>query len=520
MNNAQSRLESIRPSIREDLRYVAELVGKDAEPSTDFRIWNVATSRLHQVTAAFEALNDPRLVQLGNACLELIHLLASQKFTEPSEACQRLLACLQILGDHCHRVSKTNPDPRWHHDLLTALAVTDQAAAAPLPEIKAEELQAAAKAQVGDYQDALLAWLTGQKPEQSMAQIARILQSLKLPMANTPISDLAELAEALRTHKTTFDGYARQCLSRGERLLQQMASGEDYSARAAELQEKLAPLLAGLPETNTNAISIDVDAINNGHYWRPHRPAPADRETWAGLAAALRDDLHFVIESLDVTTRTTPAQTPDMRPVAERLNTASQVLQATNLADWAAQLTAIAVDVAAGPGRADCLQLAEKIQDTLACLKPEVIEKRLSAADPETTIPTNDAVVELSRTAVIDAALGSIARLSARFEILATTDYRPANIQPTEEIDTLWGAARVLNWDSLSDATAWLRDCATEYLESDDSKKQNSQLGNLLTGCVVVERFLQTVRLPWPDMAAAEQEMHHALQQLAPAQFN
>lgn len=519
MSNPQTRLESIRPSIREDLRYVAELIGKDAEPSSDFRVWNLATSRLQQVTSAFEALNDPKLAQLGRACLEFIHLLASQQFSLPSEACQRLLACLQILSDHSQLVSEINTDPQWQQDLLAALCATTDASDSNTPAPTAEAIQAAAATHVGDYQDALLAWLTGQKTEQALAQMARILQLLKPSMSDTPISTLADLAEAIRSHKTALDGYARQCLSRGERLLQQMAAGEDYSARAAELTEKLAPLLSGLPAASSHTVNIQVAAINDGDYWRPHCPAPTDREAWAGLAAALREDLRYVIESLDITSRALPSQVPDMRVVAERLDTASNVLAATNLSDWAEQLKKLALEVADGPSRSDCLQLAENIQDVMACLEPEVIEKRQSGPSQTSTVSTQDAVVELSRTAVIDAALGSIARLSARFEILATSDYRPANMRPTEEIDTLWGAARVLNWESLSDATAWLRDCAGEYLEENTEETRHSLLGNLLTGCVVVERFLQTVRLPWPDMPAAEQEMLHALQQLAPAQF-
>lgn len=520
MSNPQTRLESVRPSIREDLRYISELIGKADEPTADFRIWNDATQRLQRATAAFDALDDPKLGRLGVACLEFVHLLASQQFSVPSEACQRLLACLQILSDHSQLVSSINPDPLWHKDLLAALgANAEDTQTAPLAT-SAQSIQAAAAEHVNAYQAALLLWLTGQKTEQSLTQMARILQTLKPTMSDTALGTLADLAEALRSHKTPLDGYARQCLSRGERLLQQMAAGEDYSAREAELSEKLAPLLSSLPPSEEPAICINLDAINNGDYWRPHRPAPTDREAWAGLAAALRDDLRYVIEMLDIASRATPSQVPDMRVVGERLHIASNVLAATNLMDWAEQLKTLAEAIADGPSRADCLQLAEQIQDVMACLEPEVIEKRQSASNLAVEISTQDAVVELSRTAVIDAALGSIARLSARFEILATSDYRPANIRPTEEIDTLWGAARVLNWDSLSDATAWLSDCAGEYLDDDAEKSQHGLLGNLLTGCVVVERFLQTVRLPWPDMPAAEHEMLHALQQLAPAQFN
>jgi|GEM_PF-3585082 len=518
MSNAQTRLESIRPSLREELRHLSELIGNDAEPTQDFRVWNDASQRLHRATAAFEALNDVRLVQLGKACQEFTHLLASQAFTHPSEACERLLACLQVLSEHTQAVSSISPNPRWHRDLLTALAVADSASSAAIAETDAAGRQAAAAAHIADYRDALLAWLTGQKTEQAMTQLARILHTLKPAMHDTPVAKLAILAEALRSHQTSFDGYARQCLSRGERLLQQIANGEDYSARADELEQKLAPLLAGLPAEEIGSVTVDTEAINQGDYWRPHCPAPADRDAWTGLAAALRDDLHYVIESLDITSRTTPAQAPDMRIVAERLQVAAHVLIATNLSDWAEQLNQLAAEVAAGPARADCLQIAEQIQDVMACLRPEVIEQRLAAASNQ-PISTDDAVVELSRTAVIDAALGSIARLSARFEILATSDYRPAGVRPTEEIDTLWGAARVLDWNSLSDATAWLRDCANAYLEQESNQKPHQQLSNLLTGCVVVERFLQTVRLPWPDRAAAEAEMQQALQQLAPLQF-
>lgn len=522
MSNPQTRLESIRPSIREDLRYVTDLLGRDPEPSTDFRVWNDATTRLQRVTAAFEALDDKPLAQLGKASLEFTHLLASQQFEDASEACQRLLACLQILADHCHRVSAIYPDNLWQQSLLEALGAnirTDDARNGDVTQNEdgQADFRAAASHHVQAYQEALLNWLTGRDPEQSLTHIARILQSLKGVMPGSALAALADLAEHWRDNNSAVDGLARQCLSRAERLLQQMAAGEDYSARAAELTEKMQPLVSNAAERSDN-ISINVEHVNQSGYWLPPQPAPADREAWTGLASALRDDLRYVIESLDVATRVAPSQAPDMRVVAERIKSAGEVLAATYLDDWSEQLQNLAQKVAQGPGRAECLRLAEQIQDVMACLEPEVIEQRQQDSSGN-SVSTQSAVAELSRTAVVDAALGSIARLSARFEIIATSDYRPANLRPTEEIDALWGAARVLNWNSLSDATAWLRECATEYLESNEDADRSSLLGTLLTGCVVVERFLQTVRLPWPDVERAEAEMHNALRQLAPAQF-
>jgi hypothetical protein len=520
MSNPQTRLESIRPSVREDLRYVTEILGREPEPNTDFRVWNDATARLQKVTAAFEALNDPALEQLGRACLEFSHLLASQQFADASEASQRLLACLQILADHSHRVSSARSEAHdhWQQTLLHALGaeIGEQRLSS---EASDGDYQTAAARHVQSYQEALLNWLTGRDPEQSLAQLTRILHNLRPMMAGTPIATLADLTEAWRDRKTPIDGHARQCLSRAERLLQQMAAGEDFSQRATELEQKLQPLVDALPGHQHQSLNINIASVDSSGYWRPPQPAPADQEAWTGLASALRDDLRYVIESLDVATRVAPSQAPDMRVVAERIRGASQVLEATYLEDWSAQLKSLADNVAAVSSRSECLRLAEKIQDVMACLEPEVIEQRQQSQTMNNSVSTHDAVAELSRTAVVDAALGSIARLSARFEIIATSDYRPNNLRPTEEIDTLWGAARVLDWGSLSDATAWLRDCAKEYLSNPNDDKQHSLLSTLLTGCVVVERFLQTVRLPWPDIAMAEAEMLNALQQLAPSQF-
>lgn len=523
MSNPQTRLESIRPSVREDLRYVTDLLGRDPEPSTDFRVWNDATTRLQRVTAAFEALDDQPLAQLGKASLEFAHLLASQQFDDASEASQRLLATLQILADHSHRVSASSTnrdDTHWHQHLLNALGAETTAKNRTNQSTvhNTEDYRAAASQHVQAYQESLLNWLTGRDTDQSLAQLTRILQILKPVMSDTPIAHLADLAESWRDRNESLDGHARQCLSRAERLLQQMAAGEDFSARAKELNEKIKPMLEVLPNADGSGLSINVPEVDQSGYWRPPRPAPADREAWTGLASALRDDLRYVIESLDVATRVAPSQAPDMRMVSERIKGASHVLSATYMEDWATQLMTLAEKVAKTPGRAECLRLAEKIQDVMACLEPEVIEQRQQNLGGG-SVSTRDAVAELSRTAVVDAALGSIARLSARFEIIATSDYRPSNMRPTEEIDALWGAARVLDWDSLSDATAWLRKCAEEYLESGNNDSRHNLLGTLLTGCVVVERFLQTVRLPWPDIQRAETEMHNALQQLAPSQF-
>lgn len=523
MSNPQTRLESIRPSVREDLRHVTELLGKEPEPTTDFRIWNEATARLQKVTAAFEALNDQPLAQLGRASLQFAHLLASQQFQDASEASQRLLATLQILADHSHRVSSTKykHEDDWHHNLMLALGAESHASSTPNSgNADKEKLQTAANEHLQPYQGALLNWLTGRDPDQAMALLTRILQTLKPLMLGTPIATLADLTEAWRDRNEHIDGHARQCLSRAERLLQQMAAGEDFSARAAELQQKLEPLTKALPSNHNSQLSINVQTVNESGYWRPPNPAPADQEAWTGLAAALRDDLRYVIESLDIATRVAPSQAPDMRVVAERINGASNVLSATYLEDWAGQLKTLAETVAKTPSRAECLHIAEQIQDVMACLEPEVIEQRQLNLGTDHTVSTHDAVAELSRTAVVDAALGSIARLSARFEIIATSDYHPNNLRPTEEIETLWGAARVLDWASLSDATAWLRDCARDYLEAEQTDSRHKLLGTLLTGCVVVERFLQTVRLPWPDIERAEQEMFNALQQLAPSQFS
>jgi hypothetical protein len=522
MSNPQTRLESIRPSVREDLRYVTELLGREPEPNTDFRVWNDATSRLQKVTAAFEALNDPALEQLGRACLEFSHLLASQQFADASEASQRLLACLQILADHSHRVasSQGGADDHWQATLLQALgAESGESKAAN--DLANEGLQNAAAKHVQSYQAALLNWLTGRDTDQSLAQLTRILHNLRPAMSGTPIATLADLTEAWRDRKTPIDGHARQCLSRAERLLQQMAAGEDYEQRATELQQKLQPLVDALPGHSHESLNINISRVNNSGYWRPPHPAPADQEAWTGLASALRDDLRYVIESLDVATRVAPTQAPDMRVVADRIRTAGYVLAATYLEDWSQQLQVLADEVASVSSRSECLRLAEKIQDVMACLEPEVIQQRQQTQASDGSVSTQDAVAELSRTAVVDAALGSIARLSARFEIIATSDYRPNNLRPTEEIDALWGAARVLDWRSLSDATAWLRDCAKDYLSNPNSDdEQKSLLSTLLTGCVVVERFLQTVRLPWPDIALAENEMLNALQQLAPNKFS
>ena len=134
MSNPQTRLESIRPSVREDLRYVTDLLGRDPEPSTDFRVWNDATTRLQRVTAAFEALDDQPLAQLGKASLEFAHLLASQQFDDASEASQRLLATLQILADHSHRVSASSTnrdDTHWHQHLSTHSVPKPQQRIAP-----------------------------------------------------------------------------------------------------------------------------------------------------------------------------------------------------------------------------------------------------------------------------------------------------------------------------------------------------------------------------------------------------
>lgn len=523
MSNAQTRLESIRPSVREDLRHVAELLGREPEPSSDYQVWNDATARLQRVTAAFEALDDKPLAELGRASLEFSHLLASQQFDDASEASQRLLAGLQILADHSHRVSASNQnsDRDWYQSLLSALGAEIQsveAASVKTVAVDAATLQASAKQYVQAYQEHLLNWLTGRNADQALTQLRHILQKLRPSMASTPIASLALLSESW-LDGDKIDGLQRQCLSRAERLLQQIAAGENFSQRAQELEQKLAPLLDKQPAKTQSALNINIQQVNNSGYWRPPQPAPADQEAWTGLASALRDDLRYVIESLDVATRVSDEQAPDMELVAQRLSDASNVLAATYLYDWASQLKDLAEKVATNPNRSDCLHLAEQIQDVMACLEPEVIEQRQQSQGTESSVSTTDAVAELSRTAVVDAALGSIARLSARFEIIATSDYRPSNLKPTTEIDALWGAARVLNWDSLSDATAWLRDCAQQYLSSEQVDSQHQLLSTLLTGCVVVERFLQTVRLPWPDIKLAEDEMLASLHQLAPAKF-
>lgn len=532
MSNPHTRLESVRPSIREDLLFVTELVGLEPEPSDDYRVWNQAAAKLQRVTASFIALNDPALSQLGKACLEFTHLLASQQFQNSAEACQRLLACLQILADHSHHVASSAPQTsHWPHSLLQALGAQTG------PKAEPEEtgtrpndahLRQAANEHVTAFQEALLNWLTGRDPEQSLAKLTQLLQKLRPQMAGTVIAELATLTDYWRSNDSPLDGHARQCLSRAERLLQQMANGEDFAEREQDLQAKLEPLLAALPKTPLNNLHIDPQQVDQSGYWRPPQPAPADREAWVGLAAALRDELRYVIESLDIATRVAPSQAPDMSLVAERIFNAANVLAATNLSDWSQQLTELAERTRANPSHGECLTLAEDIQDVLACLEPEVIEQRQQNQGAASRFSTHDAVAELSRTAVVDAALGSIARLSARFEIIAASEQRPNSLKPTEEIDALWGASRVLRWDSLSDATAWLRDCAQRYLTGaavpEDSSKSgqsadNQLLSTLLTGCVVVERFLQTVRLPWPNIESAEQEMLSALQQLAPSQF-
>lgn len=519
MSTPQTRLDSIRPSVREDLRHVTELLGNSPAATTELRSWNDATHRLQRVAAAFEALDDKPLAQLSKACLEFTHLLASRQFENSAEACQRLLACLQVLAEHNHLISASHPNTEWQACLLDALGATSGTDATGNRGSQTHsDYQDAASQYVNAYQEALLNWLTGRETDHALAQIAHILQSLKADMTSTPLADLTDLSIAWRDKVLPVDGHARQCLSRGERLLQQMAAGQDFSQRSSDLQAKMQPLLQQLPSNLRDGITIDVDAVNNSGYWLPYRPAPADHEAWTGLAAALRDDLRFVIESFDIATRVAPTQAPDMQVVADRVRAASNVLAATDLNDWAEQLAAIADRTAQGPNRAQCLRLAEQIQDVMACLEPEVIEQRQGQAG-RSNVSTRDAVAELARTAVVDAALGSIARLSARFEIIATSDYRPGNLRPTEEIDALWGAARVLNWHSLSDATAWLRDCAKEYLANNDNAGRDDALGVLLTGCVLVERFLQTVRLPWPDIANAEAEMLSSLQQLAPEQF-
>lgn len=518
MSTVQTRLDSVRPSVREDLRHVTELLGNGPVATTDLRSWNDATHRLQRVAAVFESLDDKPLAQLGKACLEFTHLLASRQFKNSAEACQRLLACLQILAEHNQLISASSTDTQWQHCLLEALGASMGADTTAGEHRSASDYQTAASKHVNAYQEALLNWLTGRETDHALAQITHILQTLKPDMANTPLADLTLLCIAWRDNVLPVDGHARQCLSRGERLLQQMAADQDFSQRSSDLRAKMQPLLQQLPASLSNSITINVENVDQSGYWLPHRPAPADHDAWTGLAAALRDDLRYVIESFDIATRVAPTQAPDMNVVADRIRGASNVLVATDLKDWAEQLAAIADSTAQGPNRAQCLRLAEQIQDVMACLEPAVIEQRQGQAG-SSHVSTRDAVAELARTAVIDAALGSIARLSARFEIIATSDYRSTNLRPTEEIDALWGAARVLNWHSLSDATAWLRDCAKEYLSSDSNDNNHDALGVLLTGCVLVERFLQTVRLPWPNIANAEAEMLGSLQQLAPEQF-
>jgi hypothetical protein len=418
---------------------------------------------------------------------------------------------------------------------ITGAAGNDQSW---LPEIKAalhaaetnpgppKLLQLAGAAYAPIIQSAFLALHKGDNISQALSATATSYGRLAKAANEGPalLQHLAALAECMRLGVISDDRKAMASLSLGASLLRKRLNNRRDGEAETRLREKCVTQLSTVPDTGAShwlgvlrdieSTQSPVSAIN---VWRPKKTLVPMASSLTGLAGSLREDLAYVIEALDVNSRVAVGAGQDTIMLSHKVTHCANILQAAGIENWAAELHRQADAVLRAATRMQCMNAAERIEDLVARLEPEVLETWLThREDQSQQASSRQVVAAMARTAVIDSSISCLNRFAARLELVATDATRDGSHVSSANLSELKGASTVMKWKEVHEILEWM----DSFLSQTQNLPHGADLSNAMevgvNASTVIVQHLQSLRISPVDGDQTSIELYDSMARLAP----
>jgi hypothetical protein len=317
---------------------------------------------------------------------------------------------------------------------------------------------------------------------------------------------------------------AVKSLSLGASLLRKRLNNKRDGEAETKLRDKCVTQLSTVVDTGTShwlgvlrSIEATQKPISAVKVWHPKQTLVPMASSLTGLADSLREELAYVIEALDVNSRVAVGAGQDTIMLSHRVTHCANILQAAGIAKWAAELHKQADAVLRAATRTQCMNAAERIEDLVARLEPEVLETWLThQEDQRQQVSSRSVVASMARTAVIDSSISCLNRLAARLELVANDATRDGSHVSNANLAELIGAATVMEWQEIHAILAWLdgRLIAAQPMPHGDKLSHAMEVAvNTSTALI---QHLQSVRMAADDGSQASSELAEAIARLVP----
>lgn len=511
----------LKSSLHDDLKQAVVILGTEPDLPVESDAWDEALEILVRVRDVCRASQMTELYDVAKLLLSHAEMLRNDQLPDPHESAERLIAAMIVLAERPLSITTlASNDHSWLPEIQSALH-TEEAGAAPT---KILQLAGAAYAPV--IQSAFLSLHKGNNITQALSASAASYGRLAKAANEGPglLQQLAALAECMKLGLIADEQKAIKSLSLGASLLRKRLNNKRDGEAETKLRDKCVTQLSMVADTGAShwlsvlrGIESTQQPISAVKVWHPKKTLVPTAASLTGLADSLREELAYVIEALDVNSRVAVGAGQDTIMLSHRVTHCANILQAAGIAKWSTELHKQADAVLRAATRTQCMNAAERIEDLVARLEPEVLETWLTHQEDQRHQASSRLVVAaMARTAVIDSSISCLNRLAARLELVATDATRDGSHVSNANLGELIGAATLMNWQDINVILAWL----DGYLIKAQAMPHGPELTKAMEAAVntstAIIQHLRSKRMSEDDHEQASSELADAMARLVP----
>lgn len=513
--------DHLKTSLHDDLKRAVELLGTEPELPSEPEVWDEAISIITRVRDVCCAAQMSNMHDVSKLLLAYVTKLRNNQLPDPNESAERLLAAMIVMAEQPLSIATAaGNDSSWLPEIKSALHA-EAADAAP-----SKILQLAGVAYAPVIQSAFLSLHQGNNITQALSATAASYGRLAKAANEGPglLQQLAALAECLRLGLISDERKAMKSLSLGASLLRKRLSSKRDGEAEIKLRERCVTQLSTVVDTGDShwlgvlrQIESTQTVVSAVKIWRPKLTLVPMASSLNGLADALREELAYVIEALDVNSRVAVGAGQDTIMLSHRVTHCANILQAAGIENWATELHKQADAVLRAATRMQCMNAAERIEDLVARLEPEVLETWLNRQeDQRQEANSKQVVAAMARTAVIESSISCLNRFAARLELVATDATRDGSHVSNANLAELKGAATIMNWREVTDILRWM----DQHLAQTQSMPHGDALSDVMDIAVnastAIVQYLQNLRMANGDHELMLAELNDAMARLVP----
>lgn len=513
--------DHLKSSIHDDLKTAVDLLGSEPDLPVESDAWSGTLEILQRVRDVCKAAQMGDLHNVASSLVSYAEKLRDDQLPDPHESAERLLAAMIVMAEQPLSICKSaSNDSTWLPEINAALHAAE-ADAAP-----SKILTLAGTAYAPVIQSAFLALHKGSNITQALSATAASYGRLAKAANEGPglLQQLAALAECMKLGLIADDQKAIKALSLGASLLRKRLNNKRDGEAETKLRDKCVTQLSTVVDTGEShwlgvlrEIESTQKPVSAVKVWHPEKTLVPMASSLVGLADSLREELAYVIEALDVNSRVAVGAGQDTIMLSHRVTHCANILQAAGISKWAAELHKQSDAVLRAATRTQCMNAAERIEDLVARLEPEVLESWLTNQEDRRHLASSRLVVaEMARAAVIDSSISSLNRLAARLELVASDTSRDGSHVSSANLSELKGAAQVMKWPDLEIILDWMDDYLGKAQSMPHGPELCSAMEAAVNTCTIIIQHLHGFRMADADVPQAVAELNEAMTKLVP----